>query len=143
MKVVVDTNVIISHILVPTGIPAQIIEYRQKKLIELLTSEPILAECRRVLRYKRIRARHHLIDDQIDLAVDAFRKIAVTVKVDMHLDVITKDSDDNRIIECAVVGGADYIVSGDAHLLNVEEYKGIRILSPATFLHLLKQGHFS
>lgn len=138
MNVVVDTNVIITRILVPTGIPAQVIDYH--RTIELLTSEPILAECRRVLRYKRIRARHHLTDERIDLAVDSFREIAVTVSVDMHLDVITKDPDDNKIVECAVVGGADYIVSGDAHLLNVGAYKGIRILSPASFLLLLKRG---
>jgi putative PIN family toxin of toxin-antitoxin system len=139
MKVVVDANIIISRILVPTGIPAQVIEYR-KKTIELLTSEPILAECRRVMRYKRLRARHHLTDDEIDLAIDSFREIADVVEGVMKLDVITKDPDDNKIVECAVVGGADYIVSGDAHLLNVGEYEGISILSPSSFLLLLKRG---
>lgn len=47
------------------------------------------------------------------------------------------DPDDNKFLECAIAGGADYIVSGDAHLVEMEEYRGIQILTPAEFLVVL------
>jgi predicted nucleic acid-binding protein len=65
-------------------------------------------------------------------------KVATFVDPQIKLDVIEDDPDDNRVLECALTGGATYIISGDTHLLNVKEYQGIVILSPAGFLTLLK-----
>ena len=59
------------------------------------------------------------------------------VEVNETLDIIKYDETDNRYLECAVAGKADYIVSGDNHLLSIGEYKGIIILSPAAFVALL------
>lgn len=139
MKVVLDSNIIISRVLVPSGKPAQVVEQCRKREIEVLTSEAILREYGRVLRYKRVRARHHLSDNQIDEALDAIRVLGFVVEVGVKLEVVTADPDDNIIVECAVAGGADYIVSGDAHLLSLRQYQGIEILSPAAFLLLLNQ----
>jgi predicted nucleic acid-binding protein len=55
----------------------------------------------------------------------------------VSLDVIRDDPEDNRVLECAVGGNANFIVSGDKHLLAIKEYLGIVILSPAEFLRLL------
>jgi predicted nucleic acid-binding protein len=53
------------------------------------------------------------------------------------LDVIHDDPDDNRILECAVAGHADVIVSGDRHLLRLKSYEGIPIVRPVDFLRAL------
>jgi len=53
------------------------------------------------------------------------------------LHIVYKDPTDNKIVECAVAGNADYIVSGDKHLLDLKRYGGIDIISPARFLKLL------
>ncbi|HEX8228447.1 MAG TPA: putative toxin-antitoxin system toxin component, PIN family, partial [Chloroflexia bacterium] len=65
---------------------------------------------------------------------------AIFVHPTVPIDAIASDPDDNKFLECAVAGGADYIVSGDKHLLSLGEYEGIRILSPADFLRVLEQG---
>ena len=48
----------------------------------------------------------------------------------MDLEAIEDDPDDDKVLECAVAGNADYIVSGDSHLLDIEEYRGVEIVSP-------------
>jgi putative PIN family toxin of toxin-antitoxin system len=57
----------------------------------------------------------------------------------MVLDVVSDDPDDNRVLECAVAGRADYIVSGDRHLLNLKQHAGIAILTAREFLDGLDQ----
>ena len=56
------------------------------------------------------------------------------------MNIVGQDAADDRVLECAVAGGASYIVTGDVHLLMLKEYKGITILSPAAFLALLASG---
>ncbi|MCK4401242.1 hypothetical protein KAW08_02915 [bacterium] len=58
--------------------------------------------------------------------------------VDGHL-IIKEDPSDDSFIHCAVQGNADYIISGDKHLLNLEEYQGIKIVKPADFIKKLWQ----
>ena len=61
-----------------------------------------------------------------------------------EIAVIASDLSDNRYLQCALAGEAQYIVSGDGHLLDLKEYRGIRILTPAEFVMLLKlQGELS
>ena len=54
-----------------------------------------------------------------------------------RLSVVAEDPSDNRFLECAVEGRADYLVSGDAHLLNLGEFRGVKILTPRAFLDIL------
>ncbi len=61
-------------------------------------------------------------------------ELAGNVSPTVKLDVIKADPKDNIILECAVAGNADYIVSGDKHLLDLKEFSGIKILKPAEFL---------
>ena len=56
------------------------------------------------------------------------------VTPEMDLEAIEDDPDDDKVLECAVAGNADYIVSGDSHLLDIEEYRGVEIVSPDEFL---------
>jgi predicted nucleic acid-binding protein len=62
------------------------------------------------------------------------------VTITHNLKVVVADPDDDKIVECAVVGGATHIVTGDRrHLLPMGSYQGISIISPADFLQLLSQ----
>lgn len=54
-----------------------------------------------------------------------------------HIEIVRDDPDDNKFIEAAVEGKADYIVSQDKHLLNIKEYNGIKIVHPKEFLQII------
>jgi putative PIN family toxin of toxin-antitoxin system len=139
MKVVFDSNVIISRAIKAAGIPARLFRYWQDGVFELLISEEILAECRRVMAYPHTMKRHRYTKEQIDELIEALREFATVVQPDEVLDAVSADASDNRILECAVAGEADYVITGDKHLLSLQNYRGILILAPATFLLLLSQ----
>jgi predicted nucleic acid-binding protein len=64
--------------------------------------------------------------------------VATLIQPQINLNVIEEDTDDNRVLECAVTGYTSYIITGDKHLLQLKEYQGIVILPPSGFLALLK-----
>ncbi len=139
MRIVVDTNIVISRYLSPHGTPAQLIQQWEEGAFTLLVSEPILEEYQEVLAYERLRKLHQLSDDEIEQVIVHFRSFAEMVTVEGTLQVIHEDPDDDKFLECAVSGGAGYIVSGDRHLLDLKEYEGIVTLDPASFVMFLQQ----
>ena len=139
MRVVLDTNVVISNILSPLGPSARVIQRWREQVFEVLISEAMLAEYRKILGYNRLRVLHHLSDERIDEFIDGFRQHGTSIDVTIRLDIIKEDPDDNRVLECAIEGSADYIVSGDKDILRLKEYEGIVILPPAAFLLLLER----
>ncbi len=66
--------------------------------------------------------------------------IAHTVEPEQRLRVVSSDSADNRVLQCALAGEASHIVSGDGDLLALETFRGIAIVPPAEFLKLLKKN---
>jgi len=101
--------------------------------IELLISEAILAEVSDVLKKK-----FGWTDEQISFTLDELRSITSLIIPDTRLKVIKNDETDNRFLECALAGGAKYLVTGDTrHLQPLKEFNGIQILSPADFLAVL------
>jgi len=139
MRVVIDTNVIVSSFLSPTGVPAQLLAHLEQEAFVLLVSEPILAEYQRALNYAKLRALHGMSSEAIAEVMDDLRVTAVLVEPSERLDVVEQDRDDNKFFECAVAGGATYIVSGDAKVQAVGAFRGIGVVSPALFLEILKQ----
>lgn len=138
MRVVLDTNVIVSATLSPSGVTGQILaRVRQREDVTLVTSEPLLAELTRVLSYPKLQVLHQLTASQISEAVRGLRSQAHVARDLPDIDVVSDDPDDNMVIACAVAGSVDMIVSGDRHLLGVSSHKGITVISPAAFLLLL------
>lgn len=132
IKIVCDTNVYISAFLFG-GKPEEVIAIARNNEIELLISEDILAEVADVLKKK-----FGWTDEQISFTLDELRSIANLIIPDTRLKVIKNDETDNRFLECALAGGAKYLVTGDTrHLQPLKEFKGIQILSPADFLAVL------
>lgn len=137
MRVVLDTNIVVSRYVAPQGVVAQVLERWRQQSFELVVSEAVLSEFQRVLAYDRIRARHLMSDEEILALIEDFREFAILVEPSETADAIKDDPDDNKFLECAEAGGAEYIVSGDPHLLALKQYRGIQILSPAAFLGFL------
>ena len=140
MKVVLDANVYVSSMVNMQGNPKSIISAWQQGTFDVLISSPILEEIGRVLRYPRIVKRHKQDETVIQRFLKLLENQATVVEPTEMLGVVIEDESDNRYVECAIAGKAQYIISGDNHLLNIGEYRGIVILSPAAFVALLSRG---
>jgi len=135
IKVVVDTNVFVSSFF--GGNPKKIIDLWKTGKIVLCISGPIMDEYIEVLRRLGLDNEPEL-EELLELFSSGVHVIfaAETPK----LNIVQKDPDDNKFIECAVALKADIIVSGDKDLTTLKGYMGIKILSPTEFLiHVKKQ----
>jgi hypothetical protein len=97
----------------------------------------LISEFRRVLDYPRVRRYLKQSPEEIEIFLKRLSFVAVVVEPEITLNVIDEDPADNRVLECAVVGNAAYIVSGNFHLLNLKEYQQIMVLNPKDFLAML------
>jgi putative PIN family toxin of toxin-antitoxin system len=138
MKVVLDTNVVVSRFISPAGVPGQLIDHWSRGDFDLLVSAPILVEYQQALTYAHVRKLHGYTNLEIAGWLGQVREESIKIVSTETLRVVSADPKDDKFIECAVAGGADYIVSGDKHLLGLGKYEGIRILSPADFLRVLE-----
>jgi putative PIN family toxin of toxin-antitoxin system len=126
-RVVFDTNIYISAFLFP-GIPRKLLHMADVGVFQLIVSKQILAEFRGVLRIK-----FDYEIEQLAVMENLLLSVSLVVEPKKMINRITVDPTDNRILECAVEGNADYIVSGDKHLLQLENYHSIKIISPAEY----------
>ena len=140
MKVVLDANIYVSSMINTKGNPKQIMLAWEQGAFDVVVSRPILHEVGRVIRYPRIVKRHKQDENAIKRFLKLLEDGAMLVVPTESLNVVQEDESDNRYLECAIEGKAQYIVSGDKHLLDVGEYKGINILTPAEFVTLLSGG---
>jgi len=129
LKVVLDTNVLISATIV-RGNQFRILELGRLKEIQIISSPQILEEFREVLN----RPRFGLSQESIEEAINELKNIAQIVHPQEKVDVVKEDPDDNAIIECAIAGKADYIITGDNDLLELKEYKWIKIRNSQSFI---------
>ena len=126
--IVIDSNVWISA-LIFGGNPGKILKLFVDNKVEVVMSEEIMTELRRIIINK-----FPLFVNSLNLLEASLRKDTVFVQlwsitIDASLDV-----DDNRILETAYIGKAKYIISGDKDLLVLKKYEDIKILSPVDFL---------
>jgi putative PIN family toxin of toxin-antitoxin system len=129
--VVLDTNVWISG-LVYGGNPERIIRMFIDDKILAVTAEELLTELRR-----KITQRFPLYIPNLALLEESIREIAINVHLGTLRVQASRDYDDNKFIEAALIGNADFIVSGDKDLTDMGSYESIKILKPAEFLELL------
>ena len=141
MRIVLDTNVLISALVSLGTAPAQILARCQAGELELLVSPDSLAELRRVLTYPRIRTRLRYTDAQVARVLTYLQYVAVTVTPAVVDPVVPDDPDDDLFLALALAGEAQYLVSGDDHLLRLGQHRGITILKPAAFLRLWQTLH--
>ena len=140
MRVVLDANVLISAVISPQGAPARLLDLWKTGSYELVISIPILDELQRVVHYPKIKEKYNLPKEFVQQFLRMLQTEAIAVEPSMKISTIKDDDTDNRYLECAVVSEASYIISGDRHLLELKEYRGIMILPAAVFLALLESG---
>lgn len=138
MKVVLDTNVLVSTFISRQIVPARVVALFQNDDHTLLLSDAVFTELRRVLDYPHLRRQTSYTDDQIAAFLRGLQAIAAWVEPVERLAVSVEDETNNHFLELAVDGGARYIVSGDKHLRKVRRYQAIEIVSPAEFLAFIK-----
>lgn len=138
LRAVLDANVIISALIQPKGASGRILaSLLERNSFELIVSPAILAEIRRSFRYPKVRKYIKSSDDDIDLWVASLELIAQPVNGNLRIHAVAADPDDNKYIEAAVEGLAQFVVSGDKHLLTLKSYENIRIVTPRLFLDVL------
>lgn len=139
LRVVLDTNVLISASFRKISpIPNQIYQALKSQQFILIMSTLILEEIEDVLNRKKIVKRTHMKTHKRKQFIVEITSISVLVSGKISVEVIKEDPDDDKLIAAALEGKADYVVSGDKHLLNLKEYQGIKILSPRDFVKILK-----
>jgi putative PIN family toxin of toxin-antitoxin system len=132
--VVFDTNVLLSAI-GWKGNPFQCLELARAGTIEVVTCPEILDELTEKLE-SRLAQSSDIITETLSDLLSVLRVVSITGE----LKAIAADPDDDKILECAVVASATYIVSGESkHLLPLGSFRGIHIVSPAEFLTLINQ----
>ena len=126
LRVVLDSNVVISGFLFG-GPPGRILQQVVEGSVLGFISLAILDEIRDVLQ----RPKFGLSTEQSLTLVEELHEVCRVVTPREHVRAVPDDPDDNAILECALAASADLVVSRDAHLLALKQWRGIRILSPA------------
>ena len=132
LRVVLDTNVLISAILFG-GKPRKILEKAIRGEIRLCLSEPILEELKGVLQ----RSKFDYSPEMIQIILTELTGVSDFVNPSKTIDVVLEDPEDNRILECAEEAEANYIITGDFHLLKLSRYRNIEVVNAVAFLEKL------
>ena len=130
MRVVFDTNIFISAFVIPGSLAEKAILRIIEEEDSLLISKDIIDEVLSVLSLKFSRDREELSHVAVTLS-----ELAELVKPAKRINLL-KDEPDNRILECAMHGKADLLVTGDKEILQLREYKGVKIISLKEYLEL-------
>lgn len=135
MKVVLDTNVLISGLILPKSVPGSIVNGWKSGQFELAFSEEMLAEVGRVLSYPKIRKRLEWNAALIERFLLLLRYKAEVVMIDGIEVTVPRDANDNMVLATLIRSEADYLVSGDSDLLELQEQ--YPIITPARFVEYL------
>jgi putative PIN family toxin of toxin-antitoxin system len=131
IRVVIDTNVVVSANLIDEGLPASILDLAANKKILMVVSEPILTEYEEVLRRPRLK----LDPLKVDNVLAVIRSTGKLVKTKRKVKK-SPDESDNRFYECAEAGKANFLVTGNTRDFP-ESHKGTRIVTTREFIELI------
>ncbi len=132
---VFDTNILISALLSTSGNPFRCLALAKIGRIESVTCQEILDEFaeKLVLKFK-------FSQEMAQAAVEEIRSCSRLVEISTTLEAVPDDPDDDMVVECAIVGNATHIVTGDKHLLTLAKYQEIEIIKATEFVALLSQS---
>jgi putative PIN family toxin of toxin-antitoxin system len=134
IRAVLDANVIVAAMMNAHGAPADVVRSAARRGFTAVWSAPLIAECRRVAGYERVRSRLRVADPAAFITELAGIADLVTSPLP-PIQAVKDDPTDDLVIATALAGGAGWIVTGDrAHLLPLDPFAGVRIVEPAAFL---------
>jgi putative PIN family toxin of toxin-antitoxin system len=136
VKVVLDTNVVVSAYLAPRGPAGAILRLAEEQRFTLAISSSLLEEYERVLNYPHLQVLHRKTAADLTQIVVRLAKLGERVTPVNRLIAVAADPDDDKFLACAIEAGARLIVSGDKHLLDLGSYEGIQILPVVASLRL-------
>jgi len=138
IRVVLDTNQIVSMTIRPGGLQDRILAAWRDRRFVLVSSPHLLGEVHRVLTSPKLRALIRLSPEEEEALLRLLVEDAEITPGTLEVQVVTADPADNSVLACAMEGHADYIVSGDKHLLSLREHAGIPIITAREFLRILE-----
>lgn len=135
IKAVFDTNILFSAT-GWRGSPYQCLKLARDKKVTLILCREILTEY-----HEKLQTKLDMTPEQATRTVAEILACSTMVEINHELHVVLDDADDDMVVECAVVGKAAYIVSGDRHLLDLKEYEGIVVIRAGEFLGLVAENN--
>ena len=136
-KIVLDTNVIVSA-LIENSYPRQVVfDYVLSKKVEILLSNIVFQEYVEVLRRPKFYQYPHFIT-KAEIVLNKLDELAVRSLTNLKLSII-RDEPDNRFLELAVSGVADYLVTGNSRDFLLRSYESVKIVSPEEFVIQMQQ----
>ncbi len=136
MRAVIDTSVLVRALIRPQGSVGPILHQLRNGTYTLLYSDDLLEEFVSVLNRPRISQKYHVTREDVMAALRLLVLRGEPVLTQERLS-ICRDPKDNHVLEIAIAGGADVIVSGDQDLIVPSPFRGIHIVGPAEFLKML------
>ncbi len=130
LKVVFDTNVIVSALLVKQGLPALVLGLAISQKIQLCYSPALMAEYKEVTRRKRFKFNPKDVEE----ILSHIKRVGIEVFPKKTITLITKDPQDNRILEASQKAKADYIITGNRRHFPFAKFKKTKIVSPREFI---------
>lgn len=127
MRLVLDANIYIAAALNSSGFSEKVLKFAVQSNFKIIISQEILQEIQSKLTDK-----FHWPKENVDFFLARIRKITEEVDIKKRVAVIIRDPKDNKILECALAGKADLIVSLDQDLIKLKNFQGIGIIHPKT-----------
>lgn len=137
IRAVLDTNVLVSAILVPAGIPARILLAAIAGEFSCLASEAIVNEVLTTVGRDRVRRRYRVDPARIDPVRQFLESDAVLVPITVTVQGVASHPEDDLILATAVSAQAEYLITGDRQLLALGQYQGVQIVTPRDFAAIL------
>ena len=134
MRVVLDTNILISALISAKSAPAQIFDLWLAGALRIVISQDVINELQRVLMYSRVRNRLRYTDEQVQQFLLLLHRDGLFLEDLPAMGSVAADPDDDKFLALAYASKADYIISGDDHLLSIGVYQGIAVVTAADFL---------
>jgi len=135
MRIVLDTNVLLSGLLIAQGAPAKLLDAWERKRFTLVASEELIDEFREVAGRPFFKAR--IRASATELLAAGLRDFSLFCS-DLPSGAIAPDPKDSFLLALAEAGAADFLVTGDKELQSLKRHKGTRIVSPATMINVFK-----
>jgi hypothetical protein len=136
MRLILDTNILLSALLSPLGAPAKLLDAWERKTFTLVTSETLIAEFRDVASRPFFRAR--LRASAIELLAAGLQDFSFYCG-NLPTVPVAPDPKDSYLLAMAQASQAEFLVTGDKELLSLKKYKSTRIITPAAMIELLKE----